>query len=352
MSDNTTAVPASPAHPPLVSVVTPFYNTAPYLAQCIESVLAQSYPTFEYILVDNCSTDGSTAIAERYAHRDPRIRLVRCSEFVSQVQNYNRALTEISEASVYCKMVQADDYIFPECLRLMVEAFEQSQTIGLVSSYSLKGNTIPESGYPYPMPVSSGRDCIIWHLRTGLWTGIYIFGSPTTVMYRSSMVRQQRPFYDDTLFHDDDFEKHIQILEHFDFGFIHQILSFCRIDKESTSSRAGLHFWNYSVVISYGIVLRYAPLFLNSHEAAALIKETKRMYYGVLASEALRLRGRAYWQHHREGLKSFGQTLDAPYLAWRICLEFLRMGANPGSTTVRVLRLLKRKFRPQALGCR
>src|SRR5450432_1444038 len=115
---------------PLVSVVTPFHNTAAYLAECIESVLAQTYENFEYILVDNCSTDGSTEIAERYARRDPRIRFIQRSTLLTQVQNYNRALEEIADASRYCKMVQADDFIFPECLRLMVEAFEQSQTIG------------------------------------------------------------------------------------------------------------------------------------------------------------------------------------------------------------------------------
>ena len=70
----------------MVSVVTPFYNTAPYLAQCIESVLAQTYPHFEYILMDNCSTDGSAEIAETYARRDSRIRLIRCNErFVSWI---------------------------------------------------------------------------------------------------------------------------------------------------------------------------------------------------------------------------------------------------------------------------
>ena len=112
---------------PLVSVVTPFFNTAPYLAECIESVLAQTHSEFEYILMDNCSTDGSYEIAESYAARDPRIRLLRCSEFVSQLKNYNRALREICEKSQYCKIVQADDYIFPNCLQSMLKVFEQSE---------------------------------------------------------------------------------------------------------------------------------------------------------------------------------------------------------------------------------
>jgi hypothetical protein len=47
---------------------------------------------------------------------------------------------EISDASQYCKIVQADDYIFPQCLELMVQAFEQSKSIGLVSSYWLHGD--------------------------------------------------------------------------------------------------------------------------------------------------------------------------------------------------------------------
>ena len=86
---------------PLVSVVTPFYNTARHLAQCIESVLTQSYAEFEYILMDNCSTDGSAEIAESYARRDPRMRVIRCSEFVPQLKNYNRALAESEIQGIY-----------------------------------------------------------------------------------------------------------------------------------------------------------------------------------------------------------------------------------------------------------
>lgn len=324
---------------PLVSVVTPFYNTARYLAQCIESVLAQSYSAFEYILVDNCSTDGSTEIAESYARRDPRIRLVRRTHLLPQIQNYNRALTEISGESVYCKIVQADDYIFPECLRLMVEAFEQSETIGLVSSYSLMGDTVQASGYPYPMTVFSGSECARWHLRT--W--VFIFGTPTTVMYRSSVVRHHQPFYNETILHDD-YDKSMQLLEDWDFGFVHQVLSFTRTDHELIYFGAGFHQWRFSSLTRYSIALCYAPIFLPPDQASTLMKETKRLYYKVLAGEAVRFRGRAFWRYHQEGLKSIGQTLDRRYLALHIGLELLRMGSNPGSTTACAVQFLKRKI--------
>src|SRR3981081_2095829 len=58
---------------PLVSVITPIYNGAEYVAEFIESVLRQTYRNWEYILVDNCSTDGSNVIVERYVSRDKRL---------------------------------------------------------------------------------------------------------------------------------------------------------------------------------------------------------------------------------------------------------------------------------------
>ena len=60
---------------PFVSIVTPVYNGAAYLADCIESVLAQTYTNWEYIIVDNRSTDSTPDIASAYARRDPRIRV-------------------------------------------------------------------------------------------------------------------------------------------------------------------------------------------------------------------------------------------------------------------------------------
>src|SRR4030095_8878047 len=92
---------------PLVSVVTPFYNTAPYLEECIERTLAQSYENFELILVNNCSDDGSREIALRYVQRDSRVRLVDNERFVGQVENYNNGLMKISDDGVSTKSLRS-----------------------------------------------------------------------------------------------------------------------------------------------------------------------------------------------------------------------------------------------------
>jgi glycosyltransferase involved in cell wall biosynthesis len=319
---------------PLVSVVTPFHNTAAYLAECIESVLAQTYSNFEYILVDNCSTDGSAEIAKRYMGRDPRIRLIRQPQLFSQVQNYNRALEEISDASVYCKIVQADDCIFPECLRLMVEAFDQSESIGLVSSYWLKGSEVRGSRFPYPKPMLSGKEMARLYLRTGLW----VFGSPTAVMYRSSIVENDRPFYGESRLHEDS-EKCMQILEHSDFGFVHQVLSFSRADNESISS--AVRGFQPEAIDRYIMVQRYARVFLNDSEAATLMKKSKLEYYGVLADEALRGRNPVFWRYHIKGLSTLGEKIDRPYLARKVARKVLWKAANPGAAIEKVLRSLK-----------
>jgi glycosyltransferase involved in cell wall biosynthesis len=321
-----------------VSVVTPFHNTAPYLAQCIESVLAQTCPNFEYILVDNCSSDGSGEIAEEYAKRDPRIRLVRRTSVLPQVRNYNRALEEISAASRYCKIVQADDYIFPNCLQMMVEAFERHESVGLVSSYWLKGNEVRGTGFPHATPMLSGREMARLYLRTGLW----VFGSPTAVMYRSSLIKKGEPFYDETALHEDT-EKCMQILKNWDFGFVNQVLSFSRLGNEGISS-AVRNFLPNSLD-RYISVRRYASTFLDANEAATLRKNTKREYYSVLAEAKLRRREAAFWEYHTRGLRTLGESIDLSYLGFRMLQKTLWLALNPGTTMENGFRRLAGRIR-------
>ena len=80
----------------LVSVVTPFHNTSEFLAECVGSVLGQSHTNFEYVLVDNQSTDGSLEIVEELVSADSRLRLLHTPRLLNQVENYNFALRSIS----------------------------------------------------------------------------------------------------------------------------------------------------------------------------------------------------------------------------------------------------------------
>lgn len=59
---------------PLVSIITPCYNAVPFIAQTIESVIAQTYPNWEMLIVDDCSTDRSAEIIQTYVDRDSRIK--------------------------------------------------------------------------------------------------------------------------------------------------------------------------------------------------------------------------------------------------------------------------------------
>ena len=162
---------------PLVSIVTPVYNTEKYLAQCIESVLAQTYANWEYVIVNNCSTDRSADIAQHYARQDSRIRICHNEQFLTQLQNCNHAFRQISPESKYCKAVHADDWLFPECVSRMVEVAEANPSVGIVGSYRLEETRVDLDGLPFPNIVVSGRDIC----RLTLLGKLYVFGSPTSL---------------------------------------------------------------------------------------------------------------------------------------------------------------------------
>src|SRR6476660_9156223 len=122
---------------PLVSVLTPVYNGEQYLAECIDSVLAQTYQNWEYCIVNNCSTDRTLDIAQKYADKDKRIRIHNNTTFVGCDANGNIAFRQISPNSKYCKVVHADDWLFSDCIMQMVELAEANPNVAIVGAYAL-----------------------------------------------------------------------------------------------------------------------------------------------------------------------------------------------------------------------
>jgi glycosyltransferase involved in cell wall biosynthesis len=208
---------------PLVSVVTPVFNDAEYLAECVTSVLNQTYTNWDYAIIDNASTDETPAIAAKFAATDSRIRHVRFEEHVNSNENHNRAFRAINSASDFCKVVSADDWIFPECLSRMVAAATESETIGLVIGYRLSENLVDLVGLPYWQSFAPGKDII----RQFLLGGPVILGGPTAHLFRSDLVRERQSFFDTRLWSADN-EAALWTLSRSDLGLVHQVLTFQR----------------------------------------------------------------------------------------------------------------------------
>jgi glycosyltransferase involved in cell wall biosynthesis len=288
---------------PLVSVVTPFFNAEEYLAECIDSVLAQTYSHFEYILLDNGCTDRSVEIAERYVGRDPRIRLLHNERTLPQLSNYNHALRLISPISSWVKVVQADDAIFPRCLEEMVAIAQANPTVGVVSSYRMVGEGIGPLGLPRTKSVMSGREAG----RLNLVEDLFLFGSQTTVMVRSDIVRSRQSFYpEDSFFADSD--AIYEILAEHDFAFVHQVLSFSRLDKESIGGKVK----SYAPLLLDRLIRlkTFGPTYLSPEEYARHLDEHRRVYARFLAEAWLRRREPAFWEFHRKGLARIGEEID------------------------------------------
>lgn len=292
---------------PLVSVVTPFYNTAEYLTECIESVLRQTYKNWEYILVNNRSTDGSAEIAERNASCFPeKIRVVHTPSFLSQVQNYNFALTCISPQSKYCKMVQADDWIFPDCVRAMVEVAGTAPRIGVVSAYELEGDQVRLVGLPYPSTQLSGRHvCRLYFLK-----GMHLFGTPTSLLLRSEAVRSRNPFYDERYAPYEDAHACFDVLKTWDFGFVHQVLTYTRRDNGGITERVGP--FGVLPLLRLSAITAHGKDYLSREEYEDYLKRAEREYFLDLAKAACALHRQTpeFWDFHRNGLASINYSLN------------------------------------------
>lgn len=321
---------------PRVSVVTPFYNTAPYLAECIESVLAQSHGDFEYVLVDNHSDDGGGEIAARYAARDGRIRVARPPKFLGQVPNYNFALGQIAADTRHVKMVQADDTIFPRCLAEMVALAEAHPTIGVVSAYRLFGPEVQPNGLAHTQTFMTGRQAC----RVVLKDGIYLFGSPTTVMFRADLVRGRVPFFaEGRLF--EDAEVCFDLLGEHDFGFVHQVLTFTRTENDSLWS--GMRAYNGWLLARRNQLAQFGRQYLAPDEFDRLWRTRERHYRSFLAEAWLARRDEGFWKFHAQGLATVGDALDRKALLRDAARVALGLAVSPR----RLAALLRERARPR-----
>ncbi|WP_035848320.1 bifunctional glycosyltransferase/CDP-glycerol:glycerophosphate glycerophosphotransferase [Kitasatospora azatica] len=110
---------------PRLSVVVPIYNVERYLEECLESIAAQTMSDLECIMVDDGSKDGSAAIAEAFAAKDSRFRLVR-KQNAGLGAARNTGLLHLTEGTEFIAFVDSDDTLPPSAYELMIGTLDET----------------------------------------------------------------------------------------------------------------------------------------------------------------------------------------------------------------------------------
>ncbi len=114
-----------------VTVLMPVYNAEKYLAEAIESILGQTFRDFEFLIINDGSTDGSLEIIKSYT--DSRIRLINNEENLKLIATLNKGI-ELAKGKYIARM-DADDISLPQRLEKQYAYMEAHPEVGLLGSY-------------------------------------------------------------------------------------------------------------------------------------------------------------------------------------------------------------------------
>lgn len=199
----------------LVSIIVPIYNTSKYLADCIESIVIQTYKEIEIILIDDGSTDSSAVICDLYAKKDTRIRFIRKkNEGVSIARNFGIELAK----GEFIQFVDSDDTIANDMVERLVESIFKNKSDMVVCGLEyfipyrlLKKNKHKEIKY------LGDCNCIftiedylvkVLSLKTNV-----IIGSPCNKLYRVDYIRKYGLTFENSVFFAEDFLFNLKVLE-------------------------------------------------------------------------------------------------------------------------------------------
>lgn len=196
----------------MVSLVIPVYNAERYLEMCLSSVLAQSYPDWECILVDDGSTDTSAGICDSFARKDRRFKVIRQkNRGVSAARNAGLATI----GGDCCCFVDADDWLEPSFLERMVSAGDSDLVVSGQIRESGSGQVreiLPETDGAFPLsPENAPR--FVWLEQSGL---LY---APHEKLYRTRLIRESGAAFPEGCSYGEDLV--------FNFRYLERVRSLC-----------------------------------------------------------------------------------------------------------------------------
>ncbi len=213
-------------NPPTVSVVMCVYNGERYLAEAIESILAQTMRDFEFVIVDDGSTDGTGEVLRRYASADDRVCVVtRPHEGVAAALNFGSGLAR----GKYIARMDADDVAFPDRLAKQVAFLERSPEVAVVGGAL---EVVDDQGRATHVKVNPQEDA---EIKERLLHEDCI--AHPSVMLRTEVFRAAGG-YRTTFAHAEDYDLWLRLAETCRFANLPDVLIRYRVHPESVSVRS------------------------------------------------------------------------------------------------------------------
>lgn len=157
-----------------ISIIVPVYNVERYLSRCIDSILAQTFPDYELILVDDGSPDSCGAICDQYAKKDNRIQVIHQQN--GGAASARNAGLDIAEGE-WIAFIDSDDWIHPDYLRILFEVAGQKNADIVACRYALiHDNAIVDDSQMFPVFSAEDREEYWIHDRVGAvvpWGKLY-----------------------------------------------------------------------------------------------------------------------------------------------------------------------------------
>lgn len=224
--------------PPVVSVIIPTYNRAHLVGRAIQSVLDQTYPEFELIVVDDASNDGTDKVVKNF--NDPRIRYVRHNQNMGVAAARNTGIN--AAQGRYIAFQDSDDEWLPEKLDMQIKVFSNApREVGVVYTDMWKIN---EGRKKYWHSPSNMPDDGIIYKRS--LQRVFTIGIGTALIKRTCL--SQSGIFDESFSSLEDFEFFIRISKFFCFYHIDVPLVKYHDTKNSVSKKDDAHFDAYESI--------------------------------------------------------------------------------------------------------
>jgi glycosyltransferase involved in cell wall biosynthesis len=276
---------------PVVSVLLTAYNREKYIAYAIESVLASTFHNFELIIVDDCSKDRTVEIARKYEALDQRVKLFVNDKNIGDYPNRNKAASYAT--GKYIKYVDADDYLYPNGLDIIVNQMEgfPEAAVGLFS--------LPQNVHrPFPILLSPKAAYNYNFLGPGLF-----HKAPLSAIFRRKSFEEVGGF--GGIRHAGDFDMWHRMAQKFNFLLIQDHIVWFREHDNQESKQHDIKVeLNYTRIERGYIFDPMSPL--ESNERKHINRNRLLMSFKISLSSLLKLKFEVFYLNFLRGFIYLG----------------------------------------------